>query len=87
MVIPSPCRMGGAEWQRRLRFRDALDADQRLAERYGRANGEWATLHRADREAYTQANTNLLQNPCRVLRLVCPKRDHPISADIEVKCQ
>ncbi|MDM0040509.1 GrpB family protein [Variovorax sp. J22G21] len=48
---------GGDEWQRRLRFRDALRADGALAARYGALKNDLAVLHRVDREAYTDAKT------------------------------
>lgn len=47
--------MGSTEWQRRLRFRDALRADPELAERYALLKQALALAHAADRERYTEA--------------------------------
>jgi GrpB-like predicted nucleotidyltransferase (UPF0157 family) len=46
---------GGPQWLDRLRFRDALRSDARLARRYGELKAELAAKHRFDREAYTAA--------------------------------
>lgn len=45
---------GSDEWHRRLRFRDALRADQALADRYAALKRTLAQLHGANREAYTR---------------------------------
>jgi GrpB-like predicted nucleotidyltransferase (UPF0157 family) len=44
-----------AEWQRRLRFRDALREDARLRDAYERLKRELAERLRDDREGYTAA--------------------------------
>lgn len=45
----------GGPWHDRLAFRDALRDDPALARRYADLKTELATLHRNDREAYTEA--------------------------------
>ncbi len=52
--------MGGAQWLRFLRFRDALCADPGLAERYAHLKSDLTAQHRSDREAYTQAKTEFV---------------------------
>jgi len=49
--------LDGLEWQRRLRFRDALRADARLAQRYALLKNDLVLQHHTDREAYTDAKT------------------------------
>lgn len=44
---------GSAEWQRRLRFRNALRTDTHLAQRYASLKNDLMLQHRTDREAYT----------------------------------
>lgn len=46
---------GGAVWQARLAFRDALRMDPALAGRYAALKQQLAVEHRLDREAYTDA--------------------------------
>jgi GrpB-like predicted nucleotidyltransferase (UPF0157 family) len=47
----------GEPWNHWLAFRDALRRDPALAGRYAQLKAEWATRHRVDREAYTDAKT------------------------------
>lgn len=47
--------LDGPEWRRRLRFRDALRADEALAGRYARLKRDLARRLGGDREAYTEA--------------------------------
>jgi len=51
---------GGAEWRRRLRFRDMLRTDAELAHRYALLKGELAAQHSVDREAYTCAKSEFV---------------------------
>lgn len=50
----------GTEWWRRMRFRDALRGDPKLAHRYALLKHTLALQHRADREAYTRAKTEFV---------------------------
>lgn len=56
--------LGGAEWQQRVHFRDALRADSDLAERYERLKHDISRKHTADREAYTDAKTEFVLSVC-----------------------
>ncbi len=49
--------LGGHEWIRPIRFRDALRSDAAVAARYERLKQELAEKYRHDREAYTHAKT------------------------------
>jgi GrpB-like predicted nucleotidyltransferase (UPF0157 family) len=51
---------GGAEWRRRLRFRDMLRTDAELAHRYALLKEELAAQHSVDREAYTCAKSEFV---------------------------
>jgi GrpB-like predicted nucleotidyltransferase (UPF0157 family) len=51
----------GPCWQDRLAFRDALRRDAALAGRYADLKMKLATLHRHDREAYTEAKAAFVQ--------------------------
>ncbi|MES2921736.1 MAG: GrpB family protein [Verrucomicrobiota bacterium] len=48
---------GGEQWNRHLRFRDALRADSAIVARYAHLKQELAEQHRHDREAYTFAKS------------------------------
>lgn len=52
--------LGAAEWRRRLRFRDVLRSNARLAHRYAVLKTSLAAQHGADREAYTAAKTEFV---------------------------
>jgi GrpB-like predicted nucleotidyltransferase (UPF0157 family) len=52
---------GGAVWQARLAFRDALIQDAELAARYAALKWRLAEQHRQDREAYTQAKSDFVE--------------------------
>jgi GrpB-like predicted nucleotidyltransferase (UPF0157 family) len=52
--------LGGAPWNARLAFRDALRRDAALAGRYADLKRRLAIEHRADREAYTDAKTDFV---------------------------
>lgn len=52
--------MDGRQWRERLRFRDLLRADAKIAAEYARLKQELAARHRTDREAYTQAKTQFV---------------------------
>src|SRR5258705_1141785 len=49
--------LGGIQWRRRLRFRDMLRSDTKLAHRYALLKEEVAAQHRTDPEAYTRAKS------------------------------
>lgn len=51
---------GGAEWRRRLRFRDMLRSDAEFAHRYALLKEELAAQHSVDREAYTRAKSEFV---------------------------
>ena len=51
---------GGAEWRRRLRFRDKLRTDTELAHRYALLKEKLAAQHSVDREAYTCAKSEFV---------------------------
>ncbi len=51
---------GSSEWRRRLKFRDALLADARLAAEYAALKVQLAIKHATDREAYTNAKTEFV---------------------------
>ena len=51
---------GGAEWRRRLRFRDMLLNDTELAHRYALLKEKLAAQHSVDREAYTCAKSEFV---------------------------
>jgi GrpB-like predicted nucleotidyltransferase (UPF0157 family) len=50
----------GDEWRRRLRFRDMLRTDTKLAHRYAVLKKELAAQHSIDREAYTRAKSEFV---------------------------
>lgn len=50
-------RPGTADWQRHLDFRDRLRADPALRDAYAELKQRLATVHAADREAYTEAKS------------------------------
>jgi len=52
--------LGGSEWRRRLRFRDMLRSDTKLARRYTLLKQEAAAQHSMDREAYTRAKSEFV---------------------------
>ncbi|MDC6170499.1 GrpB family protein [Paucibacter sp. XJ19-41] len=52
--------LGEAVWRQRLRFRDALRADPKLADRYLALKSRLALQHAEDRELYTQAKTEFV---------------------------
>lgn len=52
--------LGSSEWRRRLKFRDALRADAKLAGEYAALKVQLAVRHSADREAYTAAKTEFV---------------------------
>lgn len=52
---------GGAVWQARLAFRDALLRDADLAARYASHKWRLAEQHRQDREAYTDAKSAFIE--------------------------
>ena len=56
--------LGGQEWRRRLRFRDALRADAQLADRYAALKLECARRFGKDREAYTHAKSHFVLSVC-----------------------
>jgi GrpB-like predicted nucleotidyltransferase (UPF0157 family) len=51
---------GGDFWKQRLRFRDSLRADAKLAAQYAELKSALAEAHRADREAYTEAKAQFI---------------------------
>jgi GrpB-like predicted nucleotidyltransferase (UPF0157 family) len=53
--------LGGPEWRRRLRFRDALRSNAELAQRYAILKQQLAAQHGADREAYTHAKSEFVR--------------------------
>lgn len=53
---------GDAVWHARLKFRDALRADARLAAQYLQLKQSMASKHRHDREAYTAAKSAFVQS-------------------------
>lgn len=53
--------LGGPQWRRRLRFRDALRADAGLARDYAALKADLARRHAADREAYTAAKETFIR--------------------------
>lgn len=53
---------GGAEWRRRLAFRDALRADAGLAADYEQLKRRLAATHGHDREAYTSAKAAFVRD-------------------------
>ncbi|WP_310387767.1 GrpB family protein [Roseateles sp.] len=63
--------LGGAEWCRRLRFRDALRADPELADRYAMLKRKLALAHAADRELYTTAKTDFVAAVLLLLEPAC----------------
>ena len=52
---------GGAEWQARLAFRDALRRDPALAGRYAALKQQLAVEYRLGREAYTDAKAGFIE--------------------------
>lgn len=52
--------LGGAEWRRRLRFRDVLRSNPELAHHYTLLKKDLAAHHSADREAYTRAKSEFV---------------------------
>ncbi|HSS29065.1 MAG TPA: bifunctional GrpB family protein/GNAT family N-acetyltransferase [Usitatibacter sp.] len=50
-LVPGGSRL----WMERIRFRNALRADAGLAREYATLKGALASMHRGDREAYTEA--------------------------------
>jgi GrpB-like predicted nucleotidyltransferase (UPF0157 family) len=48
---------GGVVWQERLKFRDTLLANPKLADEYADLKRRLAALHGSDREAYTDAKS------------------------------
>lgn len=56
---------GGAAWQERLAFRDALRADPPLAARYGALKQALAIEFETDREAYTAAKAEFVRTALR----------------------
>ena len=53
-------KLGGKQWQTRLRFRDALRASDGLAQQYSELKHRLAKRHSADREAYTNAKAEFV---------------------------
>jgi GrpB-like predicted nucleotidyltransferase (UPF0157 family) len=53
---------GGDEWQLRLRFRDALRADRKLAQQYNLLKNELAARLADDREAYTEGKAEFVES-------------------------
>jgi GrpB-like predicted nucleotidyltransferase (UPF0157 family) len=53
-------QFGGAQWQERLRFRDALRQSAGLAQRYSALKHVLAQQHIGDREAYTNAKAEFV---------------------------
>ncbi|MCL4744469.1 MAG: GrpB family protein [Burkholderiaceae bacterium] len=51
---------GGVLWSERLAFRNALRANAELAAQYAELKLRLAALHRADREAYTDAKSEFI---------------------------
>jgi len=51
----------GPQWHERLRFRDALRADARLAATYAALKARLVLEHRTDREAYTEAKAGFVR--------------------------
>ena len=56
---------GGAAWNDRLDFRDALRRDTALAARYAQLKSALAAQHRDDREAYTEAKAAFVRAAAR----------------------
>ena len=56
---------GGAPWQERLAFRDALRRDPALADRYAKLKSALAAMHSSDREAYTEAKADFVREAVR----------------------
>lgn len=52
---------GSEEWDRRLAFRNMLQANVELARRYEKNKQLWANKFRADREAYTEAKSDFIR--------------------------
>ena len=55
-VVP----LDGPEWQRMLRFRDALRKDASLASQYAELKGELAARYPNNRSAYTDAKSDFI---------------------------
>lgn len=51
---------GSAAWAERLRFRDALRSNQKLATEYAQLKATMAAKHAQDREAYTDAKAQFV---------------------------
>ena len=60
LVVPH----GGAEWRQRLRFRDALRSDAKLALRYSALKTELAVKYVDDREGYTNTKREFVLAAC-----------------------
>ena len=54
--------VGGAQWDDRLAFRDALRRDPDLVHRYAALKTALVTQHRGDREAYTDAKADFVRS-------------------------
>lgn len=52
--------LGGAQWQERLLFRDKLRSNKNLSRRYEELKVQLATMHKRDREAYTDAKSQFI---------------------------
>ena len=52
---------GGALWEDRIAFRDALRGDPDLVHRYAALKTALLTQHRGDREAYTDAKADFVR--------------------------
>lgn len=52
---------GSKEWQQRLAFRDRLRANAEIALQYEQHKRKWGAEFRSDREAYTAAKGNFIQ--------------------------
>jgi GrpB-like predicted nucleotidyltransferase (UPF0157 family) len=52
---------GGDQWRRRLRFREALRSDERLALAYSRLKETLALQHPDDRDAYTEGKADFVE--------------------------
>ncbi|RBI66403.1 GrpB family protein [Vreelandella sulfidaeris] len=60
MVFSSP------EWEQRLAFRDILCANANMAKQYERNKRRWATEFRSDREAYTAAKRDFINEALKM---------------------
>jgi GrpB-like predicted nucleotidyltransferase (UPF0157 family) len=60
------CPEDSPELARHLAFRDCLRANQELATQYGTLKSDLAKRYKSDREAYTLAKTDFIENALRV---------------------